>query len=111
MIVMDFVDDSYQLLEDSNDKASFSSEFKEKLVSFHQAGYVHGDIRTTNIMVKKTGEPGIILLDFDWAGKVGEVRYPMNVNNRDIKRPDGAVDGRLILAEHDIEMMDFMFLW
>jgi len=31
-----------------------------------------GDIRTTNVMVKKTGEPGIILLDFDWAG--------MNVN-------------------------------
>ena len=110
MVVMDFVDDSYQLLEDSNVKGSFSSEIKEKVGSLHQAGYVHGDIRTTNMMVKKTGEPGIILFDFDWAGVIGEVRYPMNVNTRDIKRPDGAVDGMLILAKHDMEMVDFMFL-
>ena len=47
-----------------------------------------------------------MLVDFDWAGKEGEVHYPMNVNRSDIKRPDGARDGQLIKKEHDLEMLN-----
>jgi serine/threonine protein kinase len=108
MVVMDFIDDGYQLLDDSPVMDSFVSEVREKVISLHQAGYVHGDIRTTNIMVKKSRQPGIFLIDFDWAGVIGEVRYPMNVNVEDIRRPDGAIDNELILAEHDIAMVDFI---
>lgn len=60
-------------------------------------------------MVKKDGSPGIMLIDFDWAGVVGEVRYPMNVNDVDIRRPYGAYDDELITAEHDDIMIDYMF--
>jgi RIO-like serine/threonine protein kinase len=42
-----------------------------KLTSLHQENYVHGDIRNTNIMMKKDGNQGFKLVDFDW--------YPMNV--------------------------------
>ena len=109
MVVMDFVDDAYELLEDSYFKPSFSTEVREKLTSLHQAGYVHGDIRATNIMVKKNGEQGIMLLDFDWAGEIGEIRYPMNVNITEIRRPNGAIDKQLVLAEHDMAMIAYMF--
>ena len=108
MVVMDFVDGTYELLEDSPFKLSFSTEVGEKLASLHQAGYVHGDIRATNIMVKKNGEQGIMLLDCDWAGVIGEIRYPMNVNVTDVRRPEGAIDKQLILAEHDMAMISYM---
>ena len=51
---------------------------KETLL--HQVGYVYGDLRDTNLMVRKDGQSGFMLVDFDWAGKFGEVCYPMNVN-------------------------------
>ena len=109
MVVMDYVGDTYQELDDSPAKASYLAEVREKVISLHQAGYVHGDIRTTNIMVKKDREPGILLVDFDWAGVIREVRYPMNVNKEGITRPDGACDGELILSDHDIQMVEIMF--
>jgi serine/threonine protein kinase len=109
MVVMDFIDDMYHDLKDSPTKASFEAEVREKVTNLHQAGYVHGDIRNTNIMVKKNGSRGIILVDFDWAGAIGEARYPMNVNDVDIKRPYGAHDNELIMAQHDMLMIDFMF--
>jgi serine/threonine protein kinase len=109
MVVMDFIDYEFHELADSPVKASYEDEVREKVARLHQAGFVHGDIRTTNIMVKKSGSPGFLLVDFDWAGVIGEVRYPMNVNDVDIKRPYNAHDGELILAQHDMEMIDFMF--
>jgi hypothetical protein len=70
---------------------------------------VHGDIRATNIMVKRDLTPGILLVDFDWAGVPGEVRYPMNVNTKEIKRPSGAHDGELIVTQHDLSMINYIF--
>jgi serine/threonine protein kinase len=111
MVVMDSIDDSYQELDDmpQSVKATFDAEVREKLVSLHQAGYVHGDVRATNILAKKNGARGIMLIDFDWAGVIGDVRYPMNVNRDGIDRPDGAYDGELIAAEHDMNMVDNIF--
>lgn len=108
IVVMDWVGVEYQLLDESPMKEQFFSEVKDKLALLHQAGYVHGDIRPSNIMVRKDGKPGIIFLDFDWAGKIGKVRYPMNINNVDIRRPLSAVDAELILADHDIQMADLL---
>jgi hypothetical protein len=52
-------------------------------------------------MVKKDDR-----MDFDWSGKIGEVRYPMNIYRSDcLKRPVEAKDGQLIKAEHDIWML------
>lgn len=92
MVVMDLLGDDYDLLSDVGDRAPFCKKLKTETVELHQRGFVHGDIRPTNIMVKKSGESGIMLLDFDWAGAIGEARYPMNVNMQDIQRPEGAVD-------------------
>ncbi|KAG2125665.1 hypothetical protein DEU56DRAFT_715527, partial [Suillus clintonianus] len=76
------------------------------LQSLHQEGYVHGDIRDMNVMVKRDRSTGFKLVDFDWSGKIGEIRYPMNVyRGGRLWRPDGADDGQLILAEHDVQML------
>jgi tRNA A-37 threonylcarbamoyl transferase component Bud32 len=106
---MDFIDDVYYELKNSPAKTSFETEVQEKVTRLHQAGFVHGDIQNTNIMVKKNGSPEIMLVDFDWAGVIGKVRCPMNVNNVDIKRPYGAHDNELIMAQHNILMIEFMF--
>ena len=46
----------------------------EKLVdSFHNEGFVHGDLREPNILCE--GDQ-VMLIDFDWGGKVGEACYP-----------------------------------
>ena len=108
MIVMDAITDEFSLLDSPT--ASLYEPIKEKVVALHQRGYVHGDLRDTNLMVRKDGAPEIILFDFDWAGEIGKVRYPINVNRGpDLLRPDGAYDGELITAEHDMEMLDIMF--
>ena len=50
-----------------------------------------------------------MLIGFDWAGVIGEARYPMNVNDVDIRRPYGAHDDELITVEHDNIMINYMF--
>ena len=42
--------------------------------------YVHGNLRDTNLMVRKNGVPEMMPFDFDWVGEIGKVRYPVNVN-------------------------------
>jgi hypothetical protein len=60
-------------------------------------------------MVKKDGSQGSKLVDFDWSGRISEVRYPMNVYRGDcLKRPEEAENGRLIRADHDIWMLKAM---
>lgn len=109
MVVMDCLDrGEYCDFADSPNQESFETEIREKVGRLHQASFVHGDIRSSNIMVKKDSSPGIKLVDFDWAGIIGEVRYPANVN-MEIRRPSGVGDNELIMAEHDIQMIDFMF--
>jgi hypothetical protein len=108
MIVMDAIGDEFDYLD--TPIAAHYEPIKEKIVALHQQGYVHGDVRDTNLMVRKDGKPGFMLFDFDWAGEIGNVRYPINVNRGPgLERPDGAYDGALIAAEHDIEMLNIMF--
>ena len=88
---------------------------KEALALFHKDGYVHGDLRETNIMVKRDrvdseGLGDIILIDFDWAGKENAVRYPSNItlNHPDIPRPMSIERGGLISSAHDDHMLEFL---
>ncbi|KAH9024778.1 hypothetical protein EDB84DRAFT_1506265 [Lactarius hengduanensis] len=46
----------------------------QKLVQcFHDKDMVHGDLRESNILCE--GE-NVVLIDFDWGGRVGEAAYP-----------------------------------
>ncbi|THH28240.1 hypothetical protein EUX98_g5954 [Antrodiella citrinella] len=75
------------------------------------AGFVHGDIRRPNVLVVRrhgldddpADSDGGMLLDFDWAGREGEVRYPYGINMQ-INWTDGVAGGKPILKEHDRNM-------
>ena len=70
--------------------------------------HIHGDVRDINIMVKKNGGMGFKLVDFDWSGRIGKVRYPIYRGSR-LWRPLEAEDGRLSKVDHDIEMLNVLF--
>ena len=107
MVVMEMIGEDYCRLMDFSPRYSHHDDIVKKLTSLHQAGYVHGDVRDTNIMVKKDGSQGFKVVDFDWSGRIGEVRYPMNVyRSGRLRRPVEAKDGQLIKAEHDIWMLN-----
>ncbi|KAG1792983.1 uncharacterized protein HD556DRAFT_1527757 [Suillus plorans] len=79
MIVMEMITDDYCRLQDITVPYPHHDALATELQSLHRGGYVHGDVRDTNIMVKKDCSPGFMLVDFDWSGAIGEARYPMNV--------------------------------
>jgi len=111
MVVMEMINEDYCRLSDFPPHYSRYEDIARKLASLHQENYVHGDVRDTNIMVKKNGALGFKLVDFDWSGRIGQVRYPMNVyRGPRLWRPLEAEDGRLIKADHDIEMLNALFL-
>jgi len=69
--------------------------------------YVHGDLCTNNIMIWKDSpreSPDLRVVDFDWAGKRNQVRYPAD-RNTNIKWPGKA--GGLIQDGHDWELVSF----
>ncbi|KAG1790112.1 uncharacterized protein HD556DRAFT_1242869 [Suillus plorans] len=78
----------------------------EQLKTLHARQLVHGDIRDTNILVKKDDWTKFMIIDFDWAGVEDVVRYPPYVNYTKIKRPHEARDGLPITAAHDLAMLD-----
>ncbi|OJT12906.1 hypothetical protein TRAPUB_10537 [Trametes pubescens] len=45
------------------------------------------------------------LIDFDWAGRAGVVRYPLHLSEG-IRWAPGVVDYALITQEHDLYMLD-----
>ena len=84
-----------------NDK-SLVRKLQTAIQALHDAGFVHGDLREPNILVT---EGDVKIIDFDWCGKDGEVRYPASINlggslgwDRDVAR------GGLIKKEHDQRM-------
>ena len=75
----------------------------EKLES---KNYVHGDLRSNNIMIRtdvKEKSVDLRVIDFDWAGEAGQVRYPAE-RNREIWWPGEA--GGPIEQDHDLRMVN-----
>ena len=80
---------------------------QEIITALDEKNYVHGDLRSNNIMIRtdvmdKSVELKVV--DFDWAGKAGQVHYPAEWN-REIRWPGEA--GGPIDQDHDSKMVDF----
>lgn len=85
---------------------------EEALSKFHRLGFVHGDFRDVNVFVRfYDGQWECQIIDFDWAGREGEVVYPIGVYlTRAVWRPEQYMDGKLITSDHDIKTMkEFLF--
>lgn len=78
----------------------------EKVAKFHDEGFVHGDLRAHNVLVS---ESDIKVIDWDFAGRNGEVKYPRDLNRGvDLWRPDEARSLRPIKREHDEAMVQYL---
>jgi len=80
---------------------------QEIITVLDEKNYVHGDLRSNNIMIRtdvmdKSVELKVVY--FDWAGKAGQVHYPEEWN-REIRWPGEA--GGPIDQNHDSKMVDF----
>jgi len=51
---------------------------RELVLTFHQEGFVHGDLGAVNIICKGNQ---VFLIGFDWAGKAGEASYPIDLDH------------------------------
>jgi serine/threonine protein kinase len=115
MVIMDFLEivqypylqrpGTYRQLRNMTyeDRLSLEKPITSFIHDLHEGGFVHGDIRDTNLFAGLDGK--FMLLDFDWAGPITRTFYPMHVNRYDIYRPDGAEDGMEITVDHDLEML------
>ena len=109
MVVMDKIvghDLLANLPETERLPRSLFEAIREQLKILHACHLVHGDIRDTNIFVKKDDRTKFMVIDFEWAGVEGVVRYPPYVNYTDMKRPNDARDGLLVKGAHDLFMLD-----
>jgi hypothetical protein len=96
---------------DDEARRKVRSKVEEALGKLHAEGFVHGDVRDANILVDSNsleGDVKIRIVDWDWAGRAGEVRYPAGINRFTVKRPEGAQTRKLIAKEHDLEMVDYL---
>jgi hypothetical protein len=58
-------------------KIRLLKRLEEILECLEAGGMVHGDFRMANIMLKRGEEEKAMLIDFDWAGEAGKVKYPV----------------------------------
>jgi serine/threonine protein kinase len=110
MVVMEYIDESYQLLSEVEpmNREQFRDSIQHSVSLLHKYGFVHGDLRTSNILVSKSHSKALII-DFDAAGKAGEVVYPPNLNTADIKWPRSVRDGVSVTKEHDNYIFKSLF--
>ncbi|KIO24082.1 hypothetical protein M407DRAFT_26518 [Tulasnella calospora MUT 4182] len=103
-------------MESAEPKSLSPSAFEDierAMGALHGAGWVFGDLRPPNIMLCERDIPGsgtrkgAMLVDFDWAGKENEQRYPPALNP-EIKWPEGVVGGGIIKMEHDDSMLELL---
>ena len=76
---------------------------RENITHMHSLNFVHGDLIPANMLVSKDGK--IYIIDFDWAGEVDNVKYPLFINYAN-NYPSGAIGGSPITKEHDLAMLN-----
>jgi hypothetical protein len=122
MVVMDFVDsrDAYNEFKHRDLPRTVLDDVKRALGKLHDAQLVYGDMRRPNIMVVKTpksrdddseGEDVEewrgLLVDFDWSGQVGVVKYPPTLNTSgEIRWAKGVEPAEEIKQKHDLDMLE-----
>ena len=79
-------------------------KFKTQLELFWNE-FVHGDMRSDNILYGNINSASLeskyYIVDFDWAGKENECRYPLSINMDEVDWHEDVKPFGKLLAEHD----------
>jgi len=105
MVVMDYIEG--KTTAESASWPGVREKVEEVIQKLHEAQLVFGDLRGPNIIFS---EGKVFLIDFNWAGKVNEARYPRNLSEsvrwpREVEE----LEMKPILMEHDQFMLDQLF--
>ncbi|RPD60711.1 hypothetical protein L227DRAFT_585871 [Lentinus tigrinus ALCF2SS1-6] len=115
MVVMEYVEgmNAHMMLDSIGQRAlpaGALAAVKRAVKLLHDQGMVHGDIRLGNVIIanptagdEEDMDKRVRIVDFDWAGEAGSVRYPLYLS-KVINWPVGVADYAYITAEHDNEM-------
>ncbi|KAI0368257.1 hypothetical protein BV20DRAFT_999146 [Pilatotrama ljubarskyi] len=104
VVVMDHIKD-----EDDRETmtAAQRAQLRKAVGLLHEQNLVFGDLRDANLLLRRGG--GLMLVDFDWCGEEGKVRYPYDINmNGDIGWHEDVEGGELIKKEHDLYMLNWL---
>ena len=93
MVVMEYVDGE-TLHEVKRVPPSAKAEVARALQILHDQDCIFGDLRRQNVMITRNEQ--VKLIDFDWAGKENETRYPL-LASRAITGLLGVEGGSLIM--------------
>ncbi|KAI6023542.1 hypothetical protein BKA83DRAFT_10528, partial [Pisolithus microcarpus] len=103
MVVMDYMEGVTlsTAIKQGEVPASIETHLRQAIEHLHGAGFVFGDLRAPNVIVTPSDEITARLIDFDWAGKDGEVTYPVLIN-KELVWAKGVEALRPIEKEHDL---------
>lgn len=105
MVVMDRVED---VQERDAWPENARDQVKQAIDKLHEGGFVFGDLQAQNILF--SGEGKAFFIDFDWAGKKGEARYPRGISSQvDWPKRAEELERELIEPGHDLYMLDKLF--
>lgn len=110
MVVMDRVEGKtvWQLYKSRAIPSSVVDQVERAVNHLHTNGIVFGDLRDNNILYTQVdGSAGgkVFLVDFDWANKDGEGRYPATLNQGSLWEPSVGAYG-IMRKAHDIWQVD-----
>ena len=106
MVIMEYIKGT-TLDARKNPPKDTHAEIQLAIGILHESGFVFGDLRAPNIMIS---EDKPYLIDFDWSGREGEVRYPLHLSkNVDWPEEPLQLELKLILKDHDLIMLDKLF--
>lgn len=111
MVVMDVVEgasSAFYKYRTRHLPSDLAQKVKDAVKVLHDGGYVHGDIRRPNVLVE-ADERGVLLIDFDWAAKAGQARYPVTLNlSGQIPWATGTKAGGVIGMAHDDHVVEIL---
>ncbi len=98
VVVMDLIEDAKENLESGNAKQR--KKLGDAMSLLHDNNFVFGDLRDPNVLLHE--DDNLYLIDFDWGGVVGTVKYPVDIcEDADMDWHPDVVGGGLIEVEHD----------
>lgn len=106
MVVMEYIEPkSFDTLS-ADEEENFVLTVRQAIQVLHSSdkNLVFGDLRPPNTLVPADGRSPALLIDFDWSGKEGSVRYPVGLVEAH-QWPEGAVAGAEITKAHDLEWL------
>ena len=106
MVVMDYVDGAHsEALKEDERPNDLHDKVKAMVDHLHGSRFVFGNLRPSNVMVS---EGKTLLVDFNWAGKAGKVRYPIDLG-KSITRHCGGRALEIIEKKHDLDLLEHYF--